>query len=476
MSAGIPNIGSEVIPKDLRDLLCQYNSNIFLVGGSVRDIFLNRKSHDYDFVFEGDFKNYARKIANKLDGHFFILDKVRKTYRIIYYNNDMQRKILDFAELKNGDINTDLKLRDFSINAIAINVKNLKEHYDPLDGIKDIKEKNIRACSSDAFIDDPIRILRAVRLAYSLNFKIQNDTIKWLREAISFLKNISFERIRDELFLMLDSDSVHSMLLSLSHLGVLDFIFVNLIYNEQQYLDSDRNLNVLFNTIRRYMDLHHLLINRDRSHQAENLLTGITIAEIGKYRRHLREHYKEKVSIDRSLKSIDIFSIIYYFYNNRLYNPDNIFFFKLSKKENDFIKQIISHEQIVYDWLVYGKIPENIDVYRYFKRSGNYGIDACILSMARVLAGYEYDLTPENWKTSLAISRKIFEAWFEKKDILVDPPKFLNGNDIINVMNLKSGIKVGRILDKISEAQVLGIIKSKDDAVQYALRVFNELE
>jgi tRNA nucleotidyltransferase/poly(A) polymerase len=148
---------------------------VYLVGGAVRDALLGRASHDLDFSMEGDAIRTARRIADALDGAFYTLDSERDTGRVIVTNTDGSRTIMDFASFRGADLETDLKGRDFTLNAMALSLSDNSLH-DPLGGAMDLKEKRLRACSPTSFSDDPARILRGVRLAAQFGFHILPET------------------------------------------------------------------------------------------------------------------------------------------------------------------------------------------------------------------------------------------------------------------------------------------------------------
>src|SRR5687768_3485777 len=150
---------------------------IYLVGGAVRDMLLNRVSHDLDFALPSNGIALARRVANALNADFMSLDQERDTGRVIVTESDGTRTFLDFATYRGKDLEEDLRARDFTINAIAFDLRT-QTLLDPLNGASDLRLKLIRACSGTSLSDDPVRILRAVRLAAAFEFKIEAETRK----------------------------------------------------------------------------------------------------------------------------------------------------------------------------------------------------------------------------------------------------------------------------------------------------------
>ena len=143
------------------------NQEIYLVGGAVRDVLLGRSSHDLDFAVPGDGIKLARRVANKMKGAFYPLDHERDTGRVVLIHADETRTVMDFATFRGENIEADLRDRDFTLNAIAYNLQTASV-FDPLNGASDLLAKHIRACTAESLTNDPVRVLRAVRLAAGL--------------------------------------------------------------------------------------------------------------------------------------------------------------------------------------------------------------------------------------------------------------------------------------------------------------------
>ncbi|MEK6574842.1 MAG: hypothetical protein AABZ58_11105, partial [Chloroflexota bacterium] len=193
-------------------------SRVWLVGGSVRDALLNRPVHDLDFAVAGDGLAIARTVASKLGAAFFPLDESRGTGRVVAIEDD-QRFFLDFASLRGDDLNADLAARDFTVNAIAVSLGG--QLFDPMGGQADLKAKVLRTCSPASINDDPVRALRAVRLAAQLGFRIERGTREAAREAASRIASVSAERVRDEFMKMLEEQKPAASLRALDALGLL---------------------------------------------------------------------------------------------------------------------------------------------------------------------------------------------------------------------------------------------------------------
>ena len=205
---------------------------LYLVGGCVRDLCMHREFNDYDMCTNAT-PDEMMDLANKYNIKViptgikhgtltFILDHIHieiTTYRSeSEYENNRRPKEVFFSK----SLLEDVKRRDFTMNAIALNEQGLKDYYG---GLKDIENKVIR-CVGDPdlrFKEDALRIMRCLRFAFQLNFTIEENTWNALKNNAHLLNNISKERIRDELCKMLLSEK-KDLLVILKESGVLDII------------------------------------------------------------------------------------------------------------------------------------------------------------------------------------------------------------------------------------------------------------
>jgi len=228
---------------------------IYVVGGFVRDLLLHLPSADFDLVVEGDAIALARGLADAYGGR---VNSHRRfgtaKWRIdptadrlaSALTEEGAREVgplpptLDFVSaraefyshptalpaVQPGSIKLDLHRRDFSINTLAIRLDGA--HYgqllDPWGGGRDLRLRRIRVLHSISFIDDPTRMLRAVRLEHRLGFDIEPRTLELLGEALPLLHRVSGERLRSELDLILGKPQISEMMTRLSELGLLDAI------------------------------------------------------------------------------------------------------------------------------------------------------------------------------------------------------------------------------------------------------------
>lgn len=196
-SNSLSALSSEILPFKLERL----PQPVYLVGGAVRDALLGRRAEylDLDFVMPTDAVKTARAIAKHYQAGFVLLDTERQIARVVF-----KHATVDFAQQEGSSLETDLRRRDFTVNAIAYNPYT-KEIIDPLRGCVDIQQGLLRMVNAANLQDDPLRLLRAYRQAAQLNFIIEPNTQSVIRQLASELGKVAAERVRVELNYLLSS-------------------------------------------------------------------------------------------------------------------------------------------------------------------------------------------------------------------------------------------------------------------------------
>jgi putative nucleotidyltransferase with HDIG domain len=185
----------EVARSGLRDVA----DRAWLVGGAVRDAALDREVVDVDLAFDGDPAEAARRIAADGDGHPFELSDEFATWRVVARDGGWK---LDVAALRAPSIEVDLRLRDFTVNAVAIPLAG-GDPIDPTGGLDDLERGTLRACTDRAFADDPLRVLRAARFVARSGFVPEHRTAELARAEAPRAAEPAGERQYAELRLLL---------------------------------------------------------------------------------------------------------------------------------------------------------------------------------------------------------------------------------------------------------------------------------
>ena len=214
----------------------------FLVGGYIRDLLMHKTANDIDIVVENDGIKFAEKLAKKLNAKGFVAFEKFGTAQLTFdeyklevttarqeiYSKNSRKPKVTFT-----DINQDLSRRDFTVNAIAVSIMpdSYGEIYDPFGGIKDINKKLlITPLEPDkTFIDDPLRMLRAIRFAAQLNFSIDVKVLDSIAKQSHRLDIISNERITEELIKLLSTDKPSIGFYLMKDAGLLKFVFPEML-------------------------------------------------------------------------------------------------------------------------------------------------------------------------------------------------------------------------------------------------------
>lgn len=193
---------------------------VYLVGGGVRDILLGRGIKDLDFALTDMPEEFPRTFAERLGGTFFWLDRERRQSRVVT-RLEGGPDVFDFAPMRGGDIDSDLLLRDFTINAMALELSDRPRFIDPLNGEADLRKRLIRTCAETSLEDDPLRLLRAIRFAAILGFAIEDGTFADIGKKAPLLEKVAAERTRDEFLRTLGAPGVAASLQMLHDGGLL---------------------------------------------------------------------------------------------------------------------------------------------------------------------------------------------------------------------------------------------------------------
>lgn len=215
--------------------------SLYLVGGVVRDLMLKIKSHDLDFALEADAKRFADELVAAyggsalahrafgtavwtLDARLAAAGKLPEHIDFVRARSESYAHPAALPTVAFADIQSDMRRRDFTLNALAIQLSPGVAGYRLLDacgGLDDLQKRLIRVLHGRSFIDDPTRILRAIRLGERLGFTIEAETMSLLRAALPLLQRVTGNRLASELDLILGEPRAGAMLQTLQELGAL---------------------------------------------------------------------------------------------------------------------------------------------------------------------------------------------------------------------------------------------------------------
>lgn len=475
---------------------------VYLVGGAVRDVLLARPVHDLDFALPGETRKLANELACRLNGALYVLDEERDTTRVVLDLDQQNRMMVDFASLRGNDLEGDLRRRDFTINAMAFNVAQPNQLIDPLGGLVDLREKRIRACDADSLNSDPVRILRAIRQALSFQFRIEPQTLQYMRAAARLLPQISPERQRDELFRMFDGPQVALAIRILDQVGALNYVLPELEGLKGIAQSEPHVQNVWEHTIsvlQHLEQLYEVLVGAYQEEKVADLTIGSAVLWLGRFREQFAENYRQELVSGRSTRGLLFLAALYHdiskpgtrtvtaqgrarFLGHEEDGAKTVAHrgrvLALSVPEIDRLEKIVANHMRVHhlanqtlqgSGAAWSK-PSRRSIYRFFKDTREAGVDICLLSLADLRATYEFTLPQDTWQTELETCRTMLEAYWVKSEEVVSPPRLLSGSDVIREFHLQPGKIVGKLLDAIREAQAAGEVHNQDEALAFAQR------
>jgi hypothetical protein len=468
---------------------------VYLVGGTIRDSLLNRDNQDIDYVVRQNALQAARKIADHFDGKYYPLDKERGTGRALVEIQGRPMKI-DLATMNGANISEDLRMRDFTINAIAQNAADKSTFIDPLGGIEDLRSGRLKPCSPSSFADDPVRTIRAVRFIREFDLVMGPQQVQALKKAIPLLEQVSPERKRDELFHVFEIPQVKESLQLLREYELLPVLLPLVLDLEKVSKNPPHVHNALQHTFQVAAYIQGFLEFIYTEKQVLDIPAMVSAFEMLKdFRQDLKLFLEKPIHPERSYTGLMMMAALYHDIGKTQMSPiingERVIYpghaqtslgqykkmnsiWALSNTENHFIEKLIGHHMLSKEIMDTTSPDSCRAIYRFYQQAGSAGVLESIFHLADILATYEESLTDARWQRALRTSRTLLEAWFRKHNKLVAPPILVTGNDLIGEFRLEPGKHLGKILGRIREAQAGGEIKDRVSALSYAKKLLDD--
>lgn len=457
----------------------------YLVGGSVRDRLLGRaETRDLDLAVAGHASKLARAFADAEGGAFYLMDAEHNVARVIFGD-----KYVDFAELR-GDLVADLSTRDFAVNAMACPLlRDLDADLgstlvDPYNGRSDLQSRSVRALSDMVFIHDPVRLLRAVRIAGELGFSVEPGTEALMRRDASLLARASMERARDEFFkvLALPGEVAVRALRQMDELGLLGALLPELAalkgvtQSAPHAYDAFEHSLRAVNELCRIQDGHYVVVANGafpaelQAHFARTLAAERTRGTLLRFTMLLHDIGKAQT---RSVDAQDKVHFIGHEDRGARLAEDIMRRLRLSRGEIETAERTI-REHLRPAQLARAPHVTNRAVYRFFRDTGDNGIDVCVLSLADS-RGKAVPAINESTDARLRDTlTTLLERYYGAPDSVITPPTLIDGRTLMQELNLPPGPQVGQLLESIREAQAGGEVSSREEALALARRIITQ--
>jgi poly(A) polymerase len=455
--------------------------DVYAVGGFARDLLLKRKHKDIDLVVNKDALKYAKKVAMTFKAKLITLDEDTETYRIIL--KDCGVPNIDIALFNSKTIEEDLQNRDFTVNALAFNLKyfeNFKKHiiFPNKNTLADLKSKTFNVISDAAFKVDPLRMLRAFRfIAEFKNFKLSGKTLVQIKKNEKLIWLAAPERIKNEFFRILAAKNSSELIRMMDSYGLLSAVFPEIgkmkKAKKKYYYHSGGLFQHSFETLQAAENI----LNNLKKYFPENCI-------------ELQGHFDKGESFSENVTRAVLLKFAALFHDNakpetaKFENGKMRFFeheelganklkeimlsLRLSKKDIETaVFLVMKHMRP--STLTRNNVVTIKAAMKFFRDIGDNTPDLVILSMSdwhsykslKVFSSKELRLQEKS-------ARELIKEYYELKN--AKPlPKVIDGNTIMKEFSLQPGPWIGELLNFVNEEQFEGKTLSKNDALKLVL-------
>ena len=406
------------------------DTRLYLVGGSVRDLLLKRQTTDFDFALPTDAIRFAKAFAANISATCIVLEENPPTARVIVKQDNRpgpSRLSMDFAQFRADSLTDDLRLRDLTINAMAIVFENVdtftdpdrKTNFcrviDPCGGMEDLATGLLRFLSEAVILADPIRLLRIYRFAAQLKFEISQEAIALVRKHQALLPSVAAERCRDELMKILDVENAHLYVQQMDAVGLLPQVlsFVDRAPIPWQPLETFEASPIPTPL--------HVYVEEINNYLQEKLGGGVNRYAL----------IKLCLLLDGNFEDI----------GKRL---------QLSRKATQFIAKVISTYQQFFADMSQQLRREQIICFLRAAASDWWGV------LLYAAASRPIDST---------VIKQIADTYHKHILPIHKQGRLVTGGDLIQIFHLKEGKQVGDLLKQIEERQFNGEIRTREEAL-----------
>ena len=458
----------------------------FLVGGAVRDCLLRSlpgledhlivpaQTHDFDLIVPYGGASLARRLADEFGAAFYVLDQERDIGRAVFGAvGQPDWRVVDVAAYQGATLWEDLARRDFCVNAMAVELTKLPlVVLDPLGGIDDLYAGRLRATSAQALSDDAVRTLRAVRLCAQFGFAIEPHTIVLIQAAAHQLRDVSSERVRDELMKILALPQAATSLQQMDMLGVLSVVLPELTALKG-LPQPGRTVDGFLHSLHVTHMVHRLLMEREAMP-----------AEVLPYREFIFQHLASLVGDGYDRRVLLILAALLHDIGkpSTFERGENgtIHYFDHEKVGAQLAREVLARlhfSRQVTDWvtsivrwhlrpllLARDTAISRRALHRFFRDVGEVGASVALLALADHMA--DDGLILHGDRVSVTIGR-LLKAYFEQRDEIVAPPLLLSGGEIVQRLGVSPGPLIGNLLRGLREAQAAGEVTTRAQAWEW---------
>jgi len=462
--------------------------DVYLVGGALRDLFIkqtdSKKAIDWDFTVKSGALELAKQVARKLKAHYVVLAENHKTARVIHHYNQQEFR-LDFTDFRAKTLRGDLKKRDYTINSLYADVRDLfygrAEIRDCFNAIADIKSRKLRIISKDNFKDDPLRILRGYAFCCQWGFCFDQPTAMLLKNNVLRIAEVSPERVSEELAKIFTAKSSYKHVLKMDSFGVLDVIFPEI-----------KALRGVDQGLFHHLDVwDHSLVCLD---QLEKLLRVLPEKIPAEFAEKVKVYLAQELCGNRSrlwlLKLACLLHDIAKPQTKFVGEDQRVHFYTHEKQGSLIVRKIgkrlkLSRKEILIlsDMVLYhlraGQLvnsrPSKRSKFRFMRDTMDSAVLILLLTIADRWAMRGSLSKGENFVFHEDELFKMIIEFFQQQNIINKKKKLLNGDELMILLGIAKGPIVGKILTQVEEAQAIKTIRNKQQAENLAQQIYSQL-
>jgi len=442
----------------------------WIVGGAVRDEVLGRDVVDVDVVVAGDPEAVAAAVrATVGNSAMFSLSDAFGAWRVVDHDHSWQ---IDISPLAGESIGEDLSRRDLTVNAIAREVGS-QELIDPFDGRRDLGAKVLRAVGSTSFTDDPLRVLRLVRIAGELGFEVEPATLELARDASPQLSTVSGERQFMEFGRIIGGGESLAGIRLMDALGALEAVLPELTQLRGIGQSSYHHLDCFEHTL---MVLEQVLMLEENPDVLGDSGSDAAAVLSGEIADGLRRW--DAVRLGALLHDIAKSSTRFEYSGGRIGFPDHqivgvevtsriLARLQTSARLSSAVQGMVRHHMDA-GFMTHRDPVSARDIEGYLVSTEPVSVDVTVLSAADRLAtrGRRSD---EAIPRHMGLCEKLLRAAVEREKKGTDPA-LIRGDDLASALGIQQGPKVGELLAELAAAQYAGEISTEEEAVAHAQR------
>ncbi len=470
----------------------------FIVGGWVRDRILGEPighNIDVDLLVTCDPVRVARDFAERIGGHFFVFEKKglllkRPVIASVVLNLPPYRYRFDFSQLKGRNLEKaleeDLRDRDFTANAIAVSLDDVLSVgskqtivFDPTGGIGDLEKELLRPVSLENIRKDPVRMLRGYRIASEKKLTLTQDFLEFVKKNKNLILKAPKERITYELFKIMKTDRAPDVIRELYEAGLLEVVIPPLGELRSVRDQGNHHIYPLDEHTLKTLEFIHEVIERRKEYLSRELLERLdrevflgefSDLELLKWGALLHDIGKPRTFQIQGGKVT--------FYNHDRVGEDMV---KEIGKElrwgeavTRFVAKLVRyHLRPFYlrEAFLKGQLKTK-GMANFWRECEDIAPHLFLLSIADAYASGDSE---EEIESLLKTIRELED--FRKREMKEEKIKpFLNGREIMELLGIGPGRRVGELKEKLLEAQLEGKIRSKEEAVSFIKKAFNQME